>query len=252
MPDRRFPFPKSLYAVEDAIRFYVADKPNAIVLDYFSGSGTTAHAVMRLNRQDNGRRQSISVTNNEVGADEQRRLAAQGMRPGDPQWEAMGICEHITKARIEAAIRGKSPTGEDLKGDYRSPDPSPLAEGFEENAEFFSLTYERALTIASHGAFERIAPLLWMRAGSVGRRIDALEQGWDVADTYGVIVNLDHIDRFLDAVASSDLVRIAFVATDDELQFALVCSALPERVEPVRLYGSYLRTSQIDAARSRR
>ncbi len=49
---RRFPFPKSLYAVEDAIRFYVANKPNALILDFFAGSGTTAHAVMRLNRQD--------------------------------------------------------------------------------------------------------------------------------------------------------------------------------------------------------
>ncbi len=46
---RRFPFPKSLYAVEDAVRFFVTDKPSAVVLDFFSGSGTTAHAVMRLN-----------------------------------------------------------------------------------------------------------------------------------------------------------------------------------------------------------
>ncbi len=35
--DRVFPFPKSLYAVEDTLRFLVADKPNAVVLDFFSG-----------------------------------------------------------------------------------------------------------------------------------------------------------------------------------------------------------------------
>ncbi|NKD88798.1 site-specific DNA-methyltransferase, partial [Haematospirillum sp. 15-248] len=70
LPDRRFPFPKSLFAVEDALRFFVANNPNAVVLDFFSGSGTTAHAVMRLNRQDSGCRQSISITNNEVAADE--------------------------------------------------------------------------------------------------------------------------------------------------------------------------------------
>jgi adenine-specific DNA-methyltransferase len=64
IPGRRFPFPKSLYAVEDALQFFIADKPNAIVLDFFSGSGTTAHAVMRLNRQDSGQRQCISITNN--------------------------------------------------------------------------------------------------------------------------------------------------------------------------------------------
>ena len=92
LPDRRFPFPKSLYAVEDALRFFIKDKPDAVVLDFFSGSGTTAHAVMRLNHQDGGLRQCISVTNNEVAADEQTTLRKQGLRPGDPEWEQWGIC----------------------------------------------------------------------------------------------------------------------------------------------------------------
>jgi adenine-specific DNA-methyltransferase len=51
IPGRSFPYPKSLYAVEDVLRFFIRDKPKAVVLDFFSGSGTTAHAVMRLNRQ---------------------------------------------------------------------------------------------------------------------------------------------------------------------------------------------------------
>ena len=87
IPGRKFPFPKSLFAVEDTLRFFVLNNPNAIILDFFSGSGTTAHAVMRLNRQDGGRRQCISVTNNEVAADEQAALRKQGLRPGDPGWE---------------------------------------------------------------------------------------------------------------------------------------------------------------------
>lgn len=106
MPDRRFPFPKSLYAVEDCLRHFIASKPKAIVLDFFAGSGTTAHAVMRLNRQDGGRRQSISVTNNEVAADEQLALRKRGLRPGDADWEQWGICDHITKPRVQAAITG--------------------------------------------------------------------------------------------------------------------------------------------------
>src|SRR5204863_2860745 len=39
IPGRKFPFPKSLYAVEDALRFFVANKPEAVILDYFAGSG---------------------------------------------------------------------------------------------------------------------------------------------------------------------------------------------------------------------
>ncbi|PTE20216.1 site-specific DNA-methyltransferase, partial [Cereibacter changlensis JA139] len=140
MPDRRFPFPKSLYAVEDALRFFIKEKPDAIVLDFFSGSGTTAHAVMRLNRQDGGRRQCISVTNNEVAADEQAALRKAGLREGDPDWEKWGICDYITKPRIAAAITGKTPDGEEIGGDYKFTDEFPIAEGFEENAEFFTLT----------------------------------------------------------------------------------------------------------------
>lgn len=95
VPNRKFPFPKSLYAVEDALRFFVAGKRESVIMDFFAGSGTTAHAVMRLNRQDGGSRQCISVTNNEVAADEQTALRQQGLHPGDPDWEKWGICDYM-------------------------------------------------------------------------------------------------------------------------------------------------------------
>src|SRR5689334_282759 len=68
LPGRKFPFPKALYAVEDVLRFFIGDKPDALVVDFFAGSGTTTHAVMRLNHEDDGRRRSVAVTNNEVSA----------------------------------------------------------------------------------------------------------------------------------------------------------------------------------------
>ena len=111
LPDRSFPFPKSLYAVEDSLRAVLADKPRATILDFFAGSGTTAHAVMRLNKQDDGWRKCILVTNNEVSADEQAGLRKQGLRPADPDWEALGICEYFTKPRIAAAVTGTTRTG---------------------------------------------------------------------------------------------------------------------------------------------
>lgn len=241
IPQRRFPFPKSLYAVEDALRFFVADKPDAVILDFFSGSGTTAHAVMRLNRQDGGRRQCISVTNNEVAADEQAALRKAGLRPGDPDWEKWGICDHITKPRIGAAITGKTPDGEAIKGDYKFTDEFPMAEGFEENAEFFTLTYEAPVAVSHNLAFQRIAPLLWMRAGAEGRRIANLPAiGWEVADTYGLLVDLDHASAFCDAVAAQVGLRIAYIVTDDDRRFQAVARSLPDSVEPVRLYESYL------------
>lgn len=65
-----FQFPKSPYAVIDCIRVCSAKK-NAIVLDFFAGSGTTGHAVMMLNKQDEGNRSFILCTNNENGIAEE-------------------------------------------------------------------------------------------------------------------------------------------------------------------------------------
>ena len=241
LPDRRFPFPKSLYAVEDALRFFVGDKPNAIILDFFSGSGTTAHAVMRLNKQDGGRRQCISVTNNEVAADEQKALREHGLRPGDAEWEKHGICDYITKPRVAAAITGKTPGGEPIKGDYKFTDEFPMADGFEENAEFFTLTYEAKSAVNHNLAYARIAPMLWLRAGAQGRRIDKLPAaGWAVVDSYGLLTEVDQAGQFIRAVKKSNGVRIAYIVTDDDRRFQSIAQQLPKGIEPVRLYESYL------------
>lgn len=241
IPDRRFPFPKSLYAVEDSLRVFIAGKPEAVVLDFFTGSGTTAHAVMRLNKQDGGRRQCVSVTNNEVAADEQAELRAKGLRPGDPDWERLGICDFITKPRIEAAITGKTPDGLRVDGEYKFADEFPMADGFEENAEFFTLTYETPVAVSHNLAFARIAPLLWMRAGSRGRRIEKEPQkGWEVVESYGLLIDLDQATPFLKQVRKEEQLRLAYIVTDDERRFQGIAQRLPARVEPVRLYENYL------------
>jgi adenine-specific DNA-methyltransferase len=252
LPHRAFPFPKSLYAVEDTLRFFVANKPHATILDFFAGSGTTAHAVMRLNKQDGGSRRSISITDNEVSADEQKGLREEGLRPGDAEWEQWGICDYITKPRIKAAITGKTPEGKAISGDYKFTDAFSMADGFEENAELFTLTYESAMRVSSNREFARIAPFLWLRAGSRGRRIDDVSKGWDVADAYGVIANLDLSEIFVKAVESQSSLTHAFIVTEEDRLFEAMVRQLPEHVEPVRLYSSYLRNFEIESGRSTR
>jgi adenine-specific DNA-methyltransferase len=62
--NNKFDFPKAPEAVEDCLR--VANAPsNGILLDFFAGSGTTGHAVLKLNQEDGGSRQFILCTNNE-------------------------------------------------------------------------------------------------------------------------------------------------------------------------------------------
>lgn len=247
LPGRKFPFPKSLYAVEDALRFFVKDKPTAVILDFFSGSGTTAHAVMRLNRQDGGTRQCILVTNNEVADEEQQKLRKLGLRPGDTEWEQWGICDYITKPRIEAAITGHTPDGEPIKGDYKFTDEFPMADGFEENARFFTLTYESPIGVKHDRAFARIAPMLWLRAGARGRTIDSLgDRGWDVADSYAVIKNLSDADAFFAAAHRVPSLTHVFVVTEDDAAYQMVAREFSDSVEVVRLYESYLQNFQIN------
>ena len=81
MIGKRFNYPKSVYAVYDTIRFFVANKPDALIVDFFAGSGTTLHAVNLINTVDDGRRRCIMVTNNEVSEAEAKELSAQGYNP---------------------------------------------------------------------------------------------------------------------------------------------------------------------------
>ena len=56
-----FSFPKSIHAVKECIGIAIRNKTDSYVLDFFAGSGTTGHAVINLNREDNGNRKYILV-----------------------------------------------------------------------------------------------------------------------------------------------------------------------------------------------
>lgn len=103
------------------------------------------------------------------------------------------------------------------------------------------MTYETPVSVNHHMAFARIAPLLWLRAGSRGRRIDKLPAaGWAVVDAYGLLVDLDCATPFLKAVGKAAGLRVAFIVTDDEQRFQALARRLPHGVDAVRLYESYL------------
>lgn len=248
IPGRSFPFPKSLYAVEDTLRFFVKNKPDALVLDFFGGSGTTTHAVMRLNHEDGWRRRSIVVTNNEVSDAEAKVLHKSSHHPGDLEWEALGIFEHITKPRIEAAVTGVTHEGKPVVGDYKFTDEFPMSDGLAENVEFFTLTYEDPDRVQLGVAFETVAPLLWLMAGATGPRIDAIAGSWSIPENgrYGVLFDADAWPDFTEAVKGHEGLTHAFVVTDSDAVFHRVVAELPDTVTPVRLYESYLRSFAIN------
>ena len=125
VPDSPFTFPKSIWAVYDSLVAATGNDPEAIVLDFFAGSGTTAHAVMQLNKDTGGRRRFINV---------------QLPEPVEGNKKFRTIFE-VTRARIAAAserIKAENP-GYDGDVGFRvfslaasnirawSPEPSDLA-----------------------------------------------------------------------------------------------------------------------------
>ncbi len=243
IPGRRFPFPKSLYLVEDTLRLFVKDKPHAVVLDFFAGSGTTAHAIARLNRQDGGRRQSIMVTNNEVSVDEAAALRERGLRPGDSEWEALGIFDHVTRPRVEAAVTGRTPDGSPIAGDYKFSDEFPMAVGFEENVEFLELRYLDSSDVDLGLAYDDLAPLLWLRAGAQGPIAGRTDQAgkpvpyvW--TDRYGILFDEDRWRRFVSERPAS--ATTAFIGTYSPTAFTGIVAELPAGMDTVHLPSTYL------------
>jgi adenine-specific DNA-methyltransferase len=183
------------------------------------------------------------VTNNEVSADEAKELRARGRRPGDPEWEALGIFEYITRPRVTAAVTGRTSDGEPIKGEYKFTDEFPMADGFEENVAFVKLRYLDADDVDLGLAYEDLAPLLWLRAGGRGPitgRLDhagaPLPFAW--TEHYGVLFDEDHWRAFV--ATRPEGATAAFITTWSPATFAGIAAELPTGMDVVRLYDTYL------------
>lgn len=280
LPGRIFSYPKSLYAVKDTLKFFVANKPNALIIDFFAGSGTTLHAVNLLNAEDGGKRHCICVTNNEISESEQKKFIKRGLRPSDDEWEKYGIANYITWPRTKCTIEGLDINGNPLSDDYGcmiddyaeidgdviDPDSGKKmrgkvykkvkcpaypdlvnikkADGFKANAIFCELTYESAWPIRLDRAFDAIAPMLWMLAGCRGPIIKRIGKSYLTTDYYGVLFDYGQASKFCDTVKKKPNIKNVFVVTDDQRRYSNICKRLPGmRVH--RLYESFLRTFEI-------
>lgn len=127
VPEATFSHPKSIYAMEDALRFYLTSRPKARLLDIYAGSGTTAHALMLLNATDCGSRASVSITINELPPHVVRDYESGGLTPddGDPS----GVFHSVLVPRLRAALTGRAAEGSPVKGRYAFPDRSECSDG---------------------------------------------------------------------------------------------------------------------------
>ncbi|WP_078315388.1 site-specific DNA-methyltransferase [Mycobacterium sp. D16Q16] len=229
----RFPYPKPVDLLTDILLGFGQGNPEAVVLDFFGGSGTTADAVMRLNAEDGGSRQAIVVTNNEIGANEAKRLRKAGLHPGDPKWEERGIFEYVCQPRISTVVTGTRPDG------------SEYSDGLSANVEMFDLVYLDPSAVRRGIELPRLAPLFWLQGGAQGDRIEADPgEGWALTGTYGVLFDIDTLVAFADAVTATATTgeppQVLFIITDSLAEYQQAVERLPVGIDTVQLFEDYL------------
>ena len=253
--ERRFSFPKSLYATEDALRYVVANKPNALIVDFFAGSGTTMHAVNLLNAEDGGHRRCIMVTNNEVSADEAKMLKDKGYQPGDAEWEKLGIAHYVTWPRTVCSIKGQDINGDPLKGDYLgSEPPMHMADGFKANAEFFKLGFLDPTAVSLGMRISEMLPTLWLKTGAKGKCPELTgEQVPDMLilpeNQFAVLINENTFADFAEKLAEHPEIQTVFLATDYEVNYQSMVKNL--NVENAyQLYRDYVDHFRVNRGRN--
>lgn len=251
----RFSFPKSLYAVHDAIRFFVANKPNALILDFFAGSGTTLHAVNLLNAEDGGKRRCILVTNNEVSGEEAAAFRKKKLKPGDAEWEQKGIAQYVTWPRTTCSIRGVDVKGAPLKGEYLGGDkehPRQMSDGFKANAAFFKLGFVDPAAVSIGRAFKEILPLLWMKAGAHGacpRRVEDNAPYHVLKENrFAVLMDETFFNSFKREITKSPEIETIYLVTDFEPSYKAMAACFPRR-KTCQLYTDYLENFRVNRER---
>jgi len=248
----RFTYPKSLYAVMDCIQYATFNKTNALIVDFFAGSGTTLHAVNLLNAEDGGKRRCILVTNNEVSDSEAKALKKQGYQPGDEEWERLGIARYVTWPRTVCSINGEDINGAPLKGNYLESD-LPMADGFKSNAIYFKLGFLDKTSVALGRQFKELLSVLWMKAGAIGS-CPQLE-GEDIPkmlilpdNRFAVLTDEKDFPEFFKKIKAASNIETVFIVTDSEAGYREMAAKLRVKTS-YQLYRDYLDNFRINTGR---
>ena len=254
--EERFSFPKSIYAVKDALRIACAEKKNALILDFFAGSGTTLHAVNMLNNEDGGNRRCIMVTNNEVSEVEAKRLSEKGLHPGDKEWDSFGIAEYVTWPRTVCTIKGCDVKANPLTGYYLDNEGTPqypMSDGFKSNAAFFKLGFLDKTAVAIGRQLSELIPVLWLKAGAHSacpNSINCTEPMIILPNNrFAILLDEKCFQEFFNEVNRHNEIQTIFIVTDSESGYKEMISEFVGK-DTYQLYRDYLDNFRINVRRA--
>ena len=250
---RAFSYPKSLYAEVDSLAMIVRNKPNALIVDFFAGSGTTLHAVNLLNQEDGGNRRCILVTNNELSDEDIKSLRSQGFKPGDEEWEQKGIARYVTWPRTVCSINGKDVNGVPIKGNYIGIDKA-ISDGLKANAAYFKLGFLDKTAVALGMQLKELLPVLWMKTDCIGRCPELADgQHPDMLifpeNKFAVLVNEQAYAGFEEAITKHPEIQTVFLTTDYEVNYRSMVKSLNVK-HTYQLYRDYLDHFRLNRGRS--
>lgn len=251
--ETRFDFPKSLYAVRDCLKLFVSHIPNALILDFFAGSGTTLHAVNLLNAEDGGNRRCIMVTNNEVSESEESKLVEAGIKRGSEEWNQLGIARYVTWPRTVCSILGTDITGKEIKGNYLDSD-APMKNGFKANAAFFQLGFLDKTSVELGMCFNEMLPILWLKAGAIGSCPTVDDENIPEMvilpeNKMAIMLNENSFSTFSEIVNETPEIETVFLATDYEVNYRSMVKNLIV-AHSYQLYRDYLDHFRLNRGRS--
>ena len=203
-----FPYPKSVYLVKDILE--ITSKKDSIILDYFAGSGTTAHAVMLLNQEDGGLRQSIVCTNNENN-----------------------ICDDVCYPRIKnIAIGYNSLKGKEIKGSN-------------ENLQFFKTTFVPAKSTDQNKEklTKQSVEMLCLKENTFESVFDSdIIKIFKNNDHYtGILFDEEEISNFKEQIKDYDLPVSVYVFSLGDDDFAEEFSDIKDKVKVCSIPAAILR-----------
>jgi adenine-specific DNA-methyltransferase len=182
-----------------------------------------------------------------VGEKVANELLARGLRPGDGEFEAEGICESVTYPRSKSTILGTRPDGLPISGQYL--DGPEMSQGFLENFQYFKLDFLDPNAVAYGESFEAILPILWLMSGAQGEIETARGFGKyfiPKQSPYAVLIKEDAFASFKRELAKRPDITHVFLITDSEEAYREMLADLPGKYTTRMLYKSYLDNFKIN------
>ncbi len=182
--NKDFPYPKPLSLIYGLLK--QATGPDDIVLDFFGGSGTTGHAVLALNAEDDGNRRFIVVSSTEATAKEPEK----------------NVCRDICRQRLAKTIEGY---------DYRTKDKMKHVEGLGGNFAYLRtrrLPPGKVVRKLAHTQVWTALQLMHMEVVNPKPRVGPL---WKAGDDEAVLVYLPKVDAAALAALKKENLREAVI-----------------------------------------